>query len=194
MLFSEMLDRGQDCATAIVDVRRPVTYDEFRSAVAGFAAHLHGMGLAKGDRVALWGYNSANWLVAFYAIVRAGGVALLVNYSMNVGDAAELLTSAAPQAAPYDFVFIDAAKGQYLDYLRKVEPLLADEAVILADNVLFRGYVRSAEKPPRRFRTIVKRLREYIRVVTETPGYATEILENGDGLAVTRYQRLQKID
>ncbi len=113
---------------------------------------------------------------------------------IHTGDAAELLTSAAPQAAPYDFVFIDAAKGQYLDYLRKVEPLLADEAVILADNVLFRGYVRSAEKPPRRFRTIVKRLREYIRVVTETPGYATEILENGDGLAVTRYQRLQKID
>ena len=91
MLFSEMLERGQGNATAIVDSQGSVTYDEFRAAVAGFAAQLHDMGLAKGDRVALWGYNSANWLVAFFGIVRAGGVALLVNYSMGIGDAAELL-------------------------------------------------------------------------------------------------------
>ncbi len=94
MLFSEMLNRGQDDATAIVDSRGSITYGEFRAAVAGFAAHLHNMGLAKGDRVALWGYNSANWLVAFFGIVRAGGVALLVNYSMGVADAAQLLRQA----------------------------------------------------------------------------------------------------
>ena len=94
MLFSEMLDRGLDGAQAIVDSRGSVTYGEFRAAVAGFAARLHDMGLAKGDRVALWGYNSANWLVAFFAIVRAGGVALLVNYSMGIDDAAELLRKA----------------------------------------------------------------------------------------------------
>ena len=94
MLFSEMLDRGQDSTTAIVDSRGSITYGEFRSAVAGFAAHLHAVGLVKGDRVALWGYNSANWLVAFFAIVRAGGVALLVNYSMDIDDAAKLLRAA----------------------------------------------------------------------------------------------------
>jgi len=88
---SEMLNRGQGAATALVDARGSVTYDEFRSAVAGFAANLHDRGLVKGDRVALWGYNSANWLVAFFAIVRAGGVALLLNYSMDIADAAELL-------------------------------------------------------------------------------------------------------
>jgi fatty-acyl-CoA synthase len=91
MLFSEMLNRGKDDATAIVDSRGSVTYGEFRTAVAGFAAHLHDMGLAKGDRVALWGYNSANWLVAFFGIVRAGGVALLVNYSTGIVDASQLL-------------------------------------------------------------------------------------------------------
>ena len=91
MLFSEMLNRGQNDTIAIVDSRGSITYGEFRAAVAGFAAHLHDMGLAKGDRVALWGYNSANWLVAFFGIVRAGGVALLVNYSTGVVDAAQLL-------------------------------------------------------------------------------------------------------
>ena len=102
------------------------------------------------------------------------------------GDAGQLLLEEAPKAAPYDFVFLDAAKGQYVDYFHKIEPLLTENAVILADNVLFRGYVRSEEKAPRRFRTIVKRLREYIALVTEHPRYSTEILENGDGLAVTR--------
>ena len=49
------------------------------------------MGVKKGSRVALWGYNAANWLIAFFAIVRAGGTAVLVNYSMSSQDAAELL-------------------------------------------------------------------------------------------------------
>ncbi len=105
------------------------------------------------------------------------------------GDAGELLTGEAAKDAPFDFVFIDAAKGQYVDYFHKIEPLLADSAVILADNVLFRGYVCSEEKPPRRYKTIVKRLREYLELVTKRPGYSTKIMENGDGLAVTRRKK-----
>lgn len=99
------------------------------------------------------------------------------------GNAGEILSGLT---GSYDFVFIDAAKGQYVDYFHKIQPLLAPECVILADNVLFRGYVLGTEKAPRRYRTIVKRLRAYIELVTHTPGFATEILERGDGLAVTR--------
>lgn len=86
----------------------------------------------------------------------------------------------------FDMVFIDAAKGQYPDYLQKVLPLLADDGIILADNVLFRGYVMSEEKPPRRYKTIVKKLREYIAMVSDTDKFTTEIFENGDGLALTK--------
>lgn len=86
---------------------------------------------------------------------------------------------------PYDFVFIDAAKGQYVDYFHKIQPLLAPKCTIVADNVLFRGYVQGKEKAPRRYRTIVKRLREYIKLTSQAEGFKTEILENGDGLAVT---------
>ena len=50
------------------------------------------MGVEKGCRVALWSYNSANWLIAFFATVRAGGTAVLMNYSMTGAEAAELLT------------------------------------------------------------------------------------------------------
>lgn len=98
------------------------------------------------------------------------------------GDAGENILR---QSGRFDLVFIDAAKGQYPDYFRKIYPLLAEDAVVIADNVLFRGYVRGTEPVPRRFRTIVKRLREYISMVTENEGFRTEIHENGDGLAVS---------
>ena len=99
------------------------------------------------------------------------------------GDAGELLTELE---GPYDFVFIDAAKGQYVDYFEKVQPLLTADATIVADNVLFRGYVMGKEKAPRRYRTIVKRLRRYIELTSHAAGYETEIFERGDGLAVSR--------
>ena len=93
------------------------------------------------------------------------------------------------QSGSFDLVFIDAAKGQYPDYFRKVYPLLAEDGVVIADNVLFRGYVRGSGPVPRRFRTIVKRLREYIGMVTENDEFRTEIHEDGDGLAVSwRYR------
>ena len=101
------------------------------------------------------------------------------------GDAAENLLKLQLTGQEFDFVFIDAAKGQYVDYFHKIQPMLAAKAVILADNVLFRGYVKGDVPTPRRFKTIVKRLREYIELVSQPP-YVTEILENGDGLAVTR--------
>ena len=101
------------------------------------------------------------------------------------GDAAENLLKLQLTGQKFDFVFIDAAKGQYVDYFHKIQPMLTENAVILADNVLFRGYVKGDVPTPRRFKTIVKRLREYIELVSQPP-YITEILENGDGLAVTR--------
>ena len=102
-----------------------------------------------------------------------------------LGDAAENIGK-LDKIYKFDMVFIDAAKGQYPDYLKKVLPLLADDGIILADNVLFRGYVMSEEKPPRRYKTIVKRLREYIAMVSDRDKFTTEIFENGDGLALTK--------
>ncbi len=105
--------------------------------------------------------------------------------SIMAGDAAENLLRLQLTGQKFDFVFIDAAKGQYVDYFHKIQPMLTDKAVILADNVLFRGYVKGDVPTPRRFKTIVKRLREYIELVSQPP-YTTEILAQGDGLAVTR--------
>lgn len=102
------------------------------------------------------------------------------------GDAGALLPTLN---GPFDFVFIDAAKGQYLDYLVKVTANLADEAVIAADNVLFRDMVLGETKPAKRFKTIVNRLRQYLDYVTTQPEFTTTIYPDGDGLAVSIYRR-----
>ena len=96
----------------------------------------------------------------------------------HLGDAGEVLSALA---GPYDFVYLDGPKGQYLRHLKLIEPKLSENAVIAADNVLFRGLVRSGEPVAHRYRTLVTRLREYLEYVEAH--YDTVIHEEGDGLA-----------
>ncbi len=91
-LFSARLCREYPSRLAIVGNGDNCTYEDMHRGIRGLARKLAEMGVAKGSRVALWGYNSANWLIAFFAIVRAGGTAVLVNYSMSSGEAAGLLS------------------------------------------------------------------------------------------------------
>jgi len=90
-LFSSQLCREYPGRLAIVGGGAGCTYEDLYKGISGLAAKLQEMGVGKGNRVALWGYNSANWIIAFFAIIRAGGTAVLVNYSMPCADAAELL-------------------------------------------------------------------------------------------------------
>lgn len=90
-LFSMRLCREYPGRPAIVGNGGSCTYEDMYKGIGGLARKLKSMGIGKGSRVALWGYNSANWLIAFFAIVQAGGTAVLVNYSMGCADAAELL-------------------------------------------------------------------------------------------------------
>lgn len=99
-----------------------------------------------------------------------------------LGDAIEILPTINKK---YDMVFIDAAKGKYPFFLKEALRLLNDGGIILADNILYKGYVMSDYNKHKQ-RTAVRHLREYIKEVTENPNLETEILEIGDGLAVTK--------
>lgn len=120
--------------------------------------------------------------VACQFITEAG---FLPNVHLLCGDAAEILPELT---GDYDLVFIDAAKGQYLNYLRMVLPKLAPGAAVIADNVLFRGFVQSDVQPPRRYRTLVRRLRDYLEFVQNQPYFHTTLYEVGDGLTISYYQ------
>ena len=98
------------------------------------------------------------------------------------GDAVEILPTLNGK---YDMVFIDAAKGKYPFFLKEALRMLADNGIIFADNILYKGYVMSDYNKHKQ-RTAVRNLREYIAEVTNNPELETEILEVGDGLAITR--------
>ena len=97
------------------------------------------------------------------------------------GDAVEILPTLNEK---YDVVFIDAAKGKYRFFLKEALRMIKPSGVILADNILYKGYVMSDYNKHKQ-RTAVRNLREYIKEVTENPNIETEILEVGDGLAVS---------
>lgn len=99
-----------------------------------------------------------------------------------LGDAEAVIDTLS---GPFDLVFLDGPKGQYLRQLEALLPKLAPGAVILADNVLFRGYVRGDKEAPRRYKTIVKRLREYLTFVEDRRRFNTTIYPLGDGMSVT---------
>lgn len=98
------------------------------------------------------------------------------------GDAVDILPTFDDK---YDVVFIDAAKGKYPFFLEQAKRMLNEKGIILADNILYKGYVLSDYNKHKQ-RTAVRNLREYIKLTTEDINFDTEILEVGDGLAISK--------
>lgn len=99
------------------------------------------------------------------------------------GDAIDVLKSLDDT---YDLIFMDAAKGQYINFLPDILRLLAKDGILLSDNVLQDGNViESRFAVVRRDRTIHKRMREYLYELKNTPGLVTDILPVGDGVTIS---------
>lgn len=104
---------------------------------------------------------------------------------LHEGDAVEILPTLNEK---FDMVFIDAAKGKYPFFLKEALRMLNDNGIIFADNILYKGYVMSDYNKHKQ-RTAVRNLREYIKETTENPNLETDILEVGDGLAISRLKK-----
>lgn len=98
------------------------------------------------------------------------------------GEALEILPMLR---GPYDIAFIDAAKGKYPIFLDETLRMLGNNGIIVADNVLYKGYVMSDYNKHKQ-RTAVRGLREYLKKINENESLNTEILDVGDGLAISR--------
>ncbi len=107
------------------------------------------------------------------------GVANRIN--IHVGNAVEILPSFSEK---YDILFIDANKGKYPIFLQEAIRLSHKGSIIIADNILYKGYVMSDYNNHKQ-RTAVRHLREYIKDSTENPLLETTILDIGDGLAIS---------
>lgn len=82
----------------------------------------------------------------------------------------------------FDFIFIDASKGHYMEFFKDSYERLSDNGIIFIDNIMFRGYLY--KEYPKRFKTIVKRLDQFIDFLYENHNFV--LLPFGDGIGLVR--------
>lgn len=101
------------------------------------------------------------------------------------GDALEV-ADIVKQQGPYDFLFIDAAKGQYKRFFEIYTPFLNEDAIVVTDNVLYKGFVAGdREDIPKRLSNIAKKIKNFNDWLINHPDYHTTIVPVGDGVAVS---------
>lgn len=98
------------------------------------------------------------------------------------GDALEVLACLNKQ---YDIVFLDAAKGQYPEFLPECLRLLSSGGLLISDNILYKGMIANDDLVVRRKKTIVKRLRSYLDILCNSENLETSIIPIGDGVAIS---------
>ena len=103
---------------------------------------------------------------------------------MILGDALEEIPK-LNKNVKYDFIFIDASKGQYLKFFEMSYEVLNENGIIFIDNLMFRGLVAAdKEEIPKRYKTIVRRLKEFIEKLNEE--YNFVLLPFGDGVGIVK--------
>ena len=123
------------------------------------------------------------------AIPRAEQVTLLC------GDANEVLKELADKGESYPFIFMDAAKGQYMNFLPHLMRLLPEGGILITDNVLQEGtIVESKYTIPRRERTIHMRMREYVYTLKHMEELETVVLPVGDGVTLSVKKKAAKTE
>lgn len=108
------------------------------------------------------------------------------NIKMLEGNAVEILPTLTE---PFDLIFLDAAKGQYPIFLRECLRLLNTQGILIADNVLFNGYVAKGIPDIRRNKTIITRLAEFLNMLQNNEDLNTVILPISDGVTISYKKR-----
>lgn len=119
------------------------------------------------------------------ALINLEKIGIKDRVNVFLGNAVEILPTLNNE---YDIVFIDANKGKYPVFLQEAIRMIKTNGLIIADNVLYKGYVMSDYNKHKQ-RTAVRHLREYLKEATENEMLETEILEVGDGLSITRVKK-----
>ena len=99
------------------------------------------------------------------------------------GDATEILPNLEGR---YDVIFLDAAKGQYMNFLPHLLYLLKPGGTLITDNILYRGIVASEDLAPKKHITIARNLRKYLNEITHNPSLETTVIPLGDGVGISR--------
>lgn len=102
---------------------------------------------------------------------------------LKVGDAFDVLLYLKND---YDFIFLDAAKGQYFYLFEYLMELLAPGGLLISDNVLYKGKVLAEGETRHKIRTMVNNLKKYLKLIMNHPELDSTIVTAGDGMAISR--------
>ena len=163
----------------LLAVRKPMSILEVGCAI-GFSALLMSEYAPEGCRITTIEKYEKRIPVAKENFARAGKEDAI---TLLEGDAADILKELT---GPYDFIFMDAAKGQYIHFLPDTLRLLAPGGLLVSDNVLQDGDIlESRFAVERRNRTIHSRMRAYLYELTHHEALRTVVLPIGDGVTVS---------
>ena len=169
----------QDLLKLLLALKKPVNILEVGCAV-GFSALLMSEYAPQGCHITTIEKYEKRIPIARENFKRAGKEA---DITLLCGDAAELLKDLT---GSYDFIFMDAAKAQYIHFFPEVYRLLEKDGLLVSDNVLQDGEIlESRFAVTRRNRTIHSRMREYLYELKHHKGLVTSILPVGDGVTVS---------
>lgn len=169
----------QSFLKVLLMLKKPLRVLEVGTAV-GFSALLMSEYLPEGGRITTIENYEKRIPVARENFRRAGKEEQI---TLIEGDASEVLKTLTES---YDFIFMDAAKGQYIHYLPDVLRLLSPEGCLVSDNVMQDGdVIESRFAVERRNRTIHARMREYLYELKHREDLVTSIIPLGDGVAVS---------
>ena len=163
----------------LLAVRKPMSILEVGCAI-GFSALLMSEYAPEGCKITTIEKYEKRIPVAKENFARAGKEEVI---TLLEGDAADILKGLA---GTYDFIFMDAAKGQYIHFLPEILRLLTPDGLLVSDNVLQDGDIlESRFAVERRNRTIHSRMREYLFELTHNEALRTVVLPVGDGVTVS---------
>ena len=169
----------QSFLKVLLRIKKPLRILEVGAAV-GFSAILMSEYVPEDCRITTIENYEKRIPIARNNFKRAGKEAQI---TLIEGDAMEVLKTLE---GPYDFVFMDAAKGQYIAYLPEVLRILSPEGILVSDNVLQNGeIIESRFVVERRDRTIHSRMREYLYTLKHHEALETSIIPLGDGVALS---------
>ncbi len=170
---------SQSLLRVLLKIKKPGQVLEVGTAI-GFSAILMGECLPESSHLTTIEKYEKRIPIAKENFKRAG---MEDKITLLEGDAVEVLKGLE---GPYDFIFMDAAKGQYIHFLPEVLRLLAPGGILVSDNVLQDGdVVESRYAVVRRNRTIHSRMREYLWTLKHMEGMETMVLPIGDGMTVS---------
>ena len=169
----------QSLLKVLLMLQKPMRILEVGTAI-GFSALLMSEYAPEGCRITTIENYEKRIPIARGNFARAGKEDVI---ALIEGDAAQVLEKLE---GTYDFIFMDAAKGQYIRFFEHILRLLPAGGILVSDNVLQDGdIVRSRYAVERRDRTIHKRMREYLYTLKNHPLLETSVLPVGDGVAVS---------